>query len=199
MRTGKNFKIIAVMLLCMPLFCACKCILFSRIKKIQPSKQHLETVIDAHLHSGNEQRRKNVSSVTKCVEGVCAFFNKGTVHKRTHTQRVAYVTQQEAQQLDVPLPLAVEPMLNYVPQVDALVHNSVCAYTSSDTVADLAAFYTVEMERFGWQSTSQFIGYEQLLCFGKPQRICIVSLRPYHERFNKQAKTQLVLYVKPAG
>ena len=145
-----GFRVIAVLLICIPLF--------SCTKK-------------------NEARKPKA---------------RAQVKRKTVRAEYAYSQEQEAKLLDIPLPLAIEPLKAYAAASEHAVDTVMLGYASTDDTETLMQFYTVEMERLGWQQSGSFDGYEQLLCFTKPSRQCVVSLRPHK---GGRHKTQLVLFV----
>lgn len=96
----------------------------------------------------------------------------------------------QAKLIDIPLPLITEYIPLYCTEGDAL---------SLGCMTDLSAhqieqFYLQEMEKAGWQIVAHGGGYEQLLIFEKPDRICSISIRP-HTFASKKA--DMIIFVTP--
>ncbi len=83
---------------------------------------------------------------------------------------------QEAKQADIPIPMSATSLSRqYYADADRVMLGY-RDYTLSPQ--DLVTFYEQEMERLGWRSIFAVSGYESMLQFAKPDRLCIVSIRP---------------------
>jgi hypothetical protein len=89
----------------------------------------------------------------------------------------AYATMQEveAKLFDIPTMIG---SLTFEPNNQPLVPGesmiaSLCTY-DRDVIAD---FYLKEMVRLGWLPISTIHGFEWVLLFQKPQKLCIINLR----------------------
>ena len=88
------------------------------------------------------------------------------------------ITIQEAKFSDIPSPLNAVPL---APYYQAEQGGALFAYSTSLSADELTTFYAHEMERLGWRMAFTFSGYESMLQFEKPDRVCIVSIRPQHQ------------------
>ncbi len=101
------------------------------------------------------------------------------------------ITIQEAKFSDIPSPLNAVPL---TPYYQAEEGNALFAYSSVLSVDELMRFYAHEMERLGWRMAFAFSGYESMLQFEKPGRVCIVSIRPQRQ----PSHTEWVIATGPA-
>ncbi len=85
------------------------------------------------------------------------------------------VRLQEAKMVDIPIPLSAEPLPEYFDPASPTIMLGYEDTTLSP--AGIEDFYMKEMERLGWKSKEQFIGYESKLRFTKPERSCFISIR----------------------
>lgn len=115
-------------------------------------------------------------------------------HKKVHNNKIsqkgkgAFIKQQEAKLIDVPIPLDVVPNPNYFSDISS-GDDLLLGYIATTSPDDLVFFYIQEMERLGWKNRSMSIGaVESLLYFEKPRRFCSVSLRP------AQRKTVIIIF-----
>jgi hypothetical protein len=77
---------------------------------------------------------------------------------------------QLARLADVPMPLGVKPVLDYV-------GDESFAYTLEDSSLDLASYYCSEMDQYGWNLVGAFQGLEQVLVFEKPHKLVSIVIR----------------------
>ncbi len=97
--------------------------------------------------------------------------------KKNQKQILKDIKIQEAKQADIPIPVSATSLSRQY-HVDAdRVMLGYRDYTLSPQ--DLVTFYEHEMERLGWRSIFAVSGYESVLQFEKPDRLCIVSIRPH--------------------
>ncbi len=101
------------------------------------------------------------------------------------------ITIQEAKFSDIPSPLNAVPL---TPYYQAKEGNALFAYSSVLSRDELMTFYAHEMERLGWRMAFTFSGYESMLQFEKPDRVCIVSIRPQR----RPSHTEWVIATGPA-
>ena len=103
-----------------------------------------------------------------------------------------YVKELEAKLMDVPFFLDMRPILNYCCQD---VHDDSCSlgYRLNSCAEDITQFYLQEMDRFGWKKTVSIRGVEHLMVFEKPDRFCVISLRPDPDLY-KQNSMLLVIF-----
>ncbi len=100
--------------------------------------------------------------------------------KKNQKQALEDIKIQEAKQADIPIPLSATSLSRQY-HVDAdRVMLGYRDYTLSPQ--KLVTFYEHEMERLGWCSIFAVSGYESMLQFAKPDRLCIVSIRPQNGR-----------------
>lgn len=92
------------------------------------------------------------------------------------------VQQQEAVLIDIPVPLYDERLPVYDPDPNSGHSTIILGYKSSLDTNDIVDFYTNQMERLGWNCIKLFQGFESLLQFESPDRLCTVSVRPHHKR-----------------
>ncbi len=95
--------------------------------------------------------------------------------------------QQEAKLTDIPIPLTTK----FIPGYGISGETLSLGYTTDLTSQQIEQFYLDEMEKSGWQLRAQCTGYEQLLHFETPDRICSISIRPNIE------KADMVIFVTP--
>lgn len=85
----------------------------------------------------------------------------------------------EAKRADIPFPIPSVP----IPQRNWADGDTVVLGCRTSLSADeVTLFYCREMERLGWLCIKRFSGYEELLSFEKPSRICIVSIRSIRDK-----------------
>ncbi len=96
------------------------------------------------------------------------------------------IRQLEAKLTDIPLPVSCTPLPEYYNTTSERV---VLGYRTPLSVDEAGSFYINEMERLGWWCGKQFSGYETLLSFEKPDRVCAVSIRP-----NRKKKADIIIF-----
>lgn len=101
--------------------------------------------------------------------------------KSAHYKTKKKVVEQEAQLIDVPVPIGSQ-LVNSDAQEGLFSLTTLLTYKLSLAPDRVAAFYQQEMERLGWQYGARFSGAEWLLYFEKPDRFCVISLRPVDKR-----------------
>ncbi len=95
--------------------------------------------------------------------------------------------QQEAKLSDIPIPIFSEPISKHCIKPDT-PDAIILGYHCTLSINELKDFFNQEMERFGWRYGSQFEGHELLLNYEKPDRVCMISLRP------KRKETDIIIF-----
>ncbi len=103
-------------------------------------------------------------------------------HKKHNRMPIDRVQQQEAMLIDIPIPLYDERLPVYDPDSNSGHSTIMLGYKSSLDTNDIVDFYMKQMERLGWNCIKLFQGFESLLQFESPDRLCSVSVRPHHKR-----------------
>lgn len=101
--------------------------------------------------------------------------------------------QQEAMLVDVPLPLYDERIItesNGQTESETLV----LGYKSPLSKPEAIDFFVHQMERYGWQNSVCFDGYQALLQFESPDRYCTVSIKEQEPR-----GSCIFIYIKRAS
>lgn len=101
-------------------------------------------------------------------------------------RRARPVTEREARRYDLPVLLGESP-------ITCSQDGAFSAHTSKKSKDDVAAWYTREMERFGWRllahtdsDNEQVRASQSLYVFEKPASVCVITLR--------QAGSRTVIY-----
>lgn len=102
----------------------------------------------------------------------------------------------EAKLADIPVPIGSNPIKQYFQSAALDAQEIVLGYVSEQSIEEIALFYAVQMEQFGWQQTATFGGVEQLLMFEKPDQLCVVSLRLQEGWFYQNGYTQIIIFSK---
>lgn len=98
----------------------------------------------------------------------------------------------EALLVDVPIPVIAK-----VESASCDGHGVIkFTYNSTLSHKELFDFYNREMERSGWQQETSFVGNEILLCFKKPSKSCIVSMRPTKNTWEKSKHIKVSLFLE---
>lgn len=104
----------------------------------------------------------------------CLLFLTGCIKRLSKDKaknEVSDIACFQAKLIDIPIPLDSEQILS------GISANSYAFY-SKDILQSIIHFYEIEMEFLGWQKIAEFIGFESLLVFEKPNKKCIISVRP---------------------
>lgn len=96
------------------------------------------------------------------------------------------VRQQEAKLIDIPIPFSVQPLPGFG---QSSTESVVLGYHTDLSTQAIIDFYHTEMERSGWQQGTRFSGFETLLQFEKPNRVCSISIRP------KKNNSDMVIFI----
>ncbi len=97
--------------------------------------------------------------------------------KKNQNRTLEDIKIQEAKQADIPIPMsAISLSRQYHVDADQVMLGY-RDYTLSPQA--IITFYEHEMERLGWRFVFAVSGYESMLQFEKPDRLCIVSIRPH--------------------
>ena len=95
----------------------------------------------------------------------------------------------EAKLSDIPIPLGSEPIRDFFAEAPVDDMNIVVGYTNMTDSSSLYNFFKTECIRLGWYLRGGFQRVESMLVFEKPDRICIISLRPC------EASTALIISI----
>lgn len=109
-------------------------------------------------------------------------------------QEIDLIKQQEAKLIDIPIPLNACPVPYYFADVSNRGQELSLAYESTMSSDDLVLFYTQEMERLGWKKAASIHTVETLLYFEKPDRFCVISLRPESEK-TAEASILIIFFI----
>lgn len=112
-----------------------------------------------------------------CAVYVICLLLSGCLPKYNNNkpeQKLFAWQQQEARLYDIPIMISAKPDYAYSQDSDT----AVIAYSVEATFHDIETYYTYQMERQGWRSYASIAAYEKTLIFEKPQKLCIISLRP---------------------
>lgn len=107
---------------------------------------------------------------------------------RSKRNAIDVIRQKEAKLSDIPIPISSQPILEYCLYETQKPDEIMLGYSCGLSADELMKFFNQEMERSGWRYGAQFNGYEQLLQYEKPNRVCSISLRP------KQNKTEVMIF-----
>ena len=104
----------------------------------------------------------------------------------------SFTQELEAKLIDIPIPLSAKPLLDYYTAGSDLPID-LLGYNVSMELEDVLKFYEHEMERLGWQRLAFCTGFETLLTFSKPDRLCSISIRPQSTKFGKSRNVHDVI------
>jgi hypothetical protein len=107
---------------------------------------------------------------------------------------IDFIHQQEAKHSDIPIPLNAFPIPDYFNQNNTKNAAAVMGYTIPLSTQEVTLFYTLEMERLGWQQVAYFDNLETLLSFEKPGHICTVSIRPCTKKLRKNKQVEFLIF-----
>ena len=97
----------------------------------------------------------------------------------------------EARLVDVPIPVVAK-----IESASCDASGSIkFTYSSTLSHQELSEFYNNEMERLGWRQESSFVGNEVLFSFKKPDKSCVVSMRPTKKTWNKSKAVKVCLFL----
>lgn len=111
---------------------------------------------------------------------VLCLLLSGCVHQKVEHKAFLW-QQQEARFYDIPIMLHAKPDYAYHDQATGEISSQI-AYTVEATYTDAQTYYTQQMERYGWRYLSVISGYEVTIIFEKPQKLCVISLRPAQQK-----------------
>lgn len=97
----------------------------------------------------------------------------------------------EAKLSDIPIPLGSEPINDFFAQDMPDGKGVVLGYTNTAELSSLYEFFKDEYVSLGWQFIGGIQSIESMLTFEKPDRICVISLRPL------ETSTALIITVCP--
>ncbi len=120
-------------------------------------------------------------------------YTKYLREKKSYKPSIDFIHQQEAKHSDIPIPLNASPIPDYFNK-DNKNTTAIMAYSIPISVQEVALFYTLEMERLGWQQVACFDSEETLLSFEKPGHICTVSIRPCTKKSRKNKQVELFIF-----
>jgi hypothetical protein len=92
---------------------------------------------------------------------------------------------------DVAIPIIAVPV-DYHCEQSGSVH---MVYHLQMELSELLLFLKNQMEQFGWQQTIALESTECLLSFVKPNRFCVISIRPLKKDFKASGKKQLIYFI----
>lgn len=102
----------------------------------------------------------------------------------------------EARLADIAIPFGAQ-LLNQYANYTHPQHQTVLGYASTMSMDDVVAFYTEQMETLGWRCMGHIAGYEQLLLFERPGRLCNVVIRSLtHPTHANEVFTKIVLFLR---
>ena len=134
----------------------------------QPASSIIESCDIESIYQEQSLKEAAFSAIRRCIDTVQGV-------DEDH-----FIKSLEARCIDIPIPLSARPIAEYFMQTDAGAIGM--AYESSLTLEAMQTFYQREMERSGWQELALHEGYEVLLVYVKPKKICVISLRPAFKR-----------------
>lgn len=145
-------------------------------------------IVSVVLLSGCGAQRSSQSTKRTFSDCLCDFSKQDFRRERNadawvaleHDSAVEDSKQQEAQLVDIPIPLQAVALTYNGVHSRKNEHTTFLAYKVSAHYEELYAFFVLEMERMGWNMISSLEGAESLLVFIKPTKICTISLRDYH-------------------
>jgi len=108
--------------------------------------------------------------------------------------------EQEAKLVDIPVPLNVKPVSDFFcDEHVGSTDSSMLAYTTDQSLDEIADFFKQGMERHGWRCRTSFSGLEHLMHFTKPKRFCSISLRSHAGKTRgKRANSGIFIVTGPA-
>ena len=89
---------------------------------------------------------------------------------------------QQAKFVDLPTPINSMPLSHELSDKNS---DSFYAYSIVEEQENLAKFYDIEMEKFGWNKITQFMNNETLLIYEKPNLFAYISIRPLKNKINQ--------------
>lgn len=105
----------------------------------------------------------------------------------------ARIKQQEAQLVDISIPLHAQSLGFHEASITSSSDSLMLAYRIDWQYENICSFFTVEMERLGWELMANLKDVESLLVFAKPTKICTVSLRQCVDSDNQADSFLMVL------
>ena len=87
-----------------------------------------------------------------------------------------FVEELEAKLIDIPIPLSAKPLMRYYSS-ERDMNTEILGYNVLMELKDVLDFYVQEMERLGWQRIGFCSGFESLITFTKPDKLCSISIR----------------------
>lgn len=94
---------------------------------------------------------------------------------KQNEQKYLLWRQQEARFFDIPIMMHAKPDYSYQNNGNDF---SLIAYTVNASYSQVQVYYRAHMEKSGWRHVMTVTEYEATLIFEKPQKMCVVSLRP---------------------
>ena len=105
--------------------------------------------------------------------------------------------EHEARLIDIAIPFGVQFLEQYADSESA-DNEKVLGYITRMSVTELVGFYTEQMERLGWSCACHVRGYEQLLLFERPDRLCAIVIRSASgAQQGDMPLTKIVVFMSP--
>jgi len=121
---------------------------------------------------------------------------KNECHENEQEQKTVPLEQaieHEALFINIPLPLYDQRIA--VPILENQLNTTyIFGYTSSLSQAQIAEFFMVEMERYGWEHLVSFNGKETIIEFASPSEYCTVIVYPF-----ELCQSTFYIYIKRAS
>ncbi|MBA3752235.1 hypothetical protein H0X06_05610 [Candidatus Dependentiae bacterium] len=112
-------------------------------------------------------------SLTGC--GTYKVIPKKIVHEvelRPEETVEFLIDEEKARLHDISFPIGVRPYKIALTECQAII-----GYSSTDSLENLVQYYTSDMEYWGWEKQSSFLGYEGCIIFRKPSKECVITFR----------------------
>ena len=119
-----------------------------------------------------------------CLLGILG----GCIHQNPQQHAI---WREEALLYDVPILLGAKPNSQYT--YNEGDRDLVLSYEVQSKKDKVIAFYTEQMELYGWRHKSTIDGAETLLLFEKPRTYCMVVIR--YDKVNLKEENQLLIVV----
>lgn len=132
-----------------------------------------------------------LSFIMSCALPGCIAHKQARKMRIIESADANNIAEYEARLIDLPIPLSSKsiPESSLISDAQA----ALLTHESTDSMQDLYAFYSHEMEWLGWQKEHEalFENHEIIMYFSKPQKKCFVTLRS-----QENSKTTIVVTYK---
>lgn len=137
------------------------------------SEESVRSDMRAHYNTDNDSSAKDDPSMS--------FLQLSRKEKKNFIKN--RILEKEARLVDVPLLLGAEPLEEYFLDGEGSYAHSELGYDVDYSKKELEQFFLEGMEREGWTLSTYASGVESFLYFVKPNRFCLISIRPKKSRY----------------